>query len=499
MTVTAETPLAVVDDALDPFDCEDFRADLVAVAGFAVERSRSWAAECVLLARMAARIPRSAWDTRGSTPWTSFLREIALARRCSDQAAAAEVALAVALVAAHPRTLALLRAGVIAQYNARVLVEECFGLEPAAVAAVEAEVADRACSLSPSRIRQAVRKIELRYDADAEAARAAKAARGRDVQLTPQPDSQAALTLTGPALALAQVYASLTAAAQTAKQAGDDRGIGALRFDLAVQSLVGDAASSADLAAAAEPAAPVDVPGAPPMTEDRRCVRPIRANITLPVTTALGLDNEPGWLDGYGWISAPQCREWLALAELRQICVTASGQVADVSPRVIRPEPTPTGIREAVLAMVAAPGPISPMTYTAEPEHDPSQRLTEFVDLRDMFCDGPTGQRIAADRCDHDHEEPYPDGPTAAWNIVARARRTHLHKHDGWIPMRTPDSTVWLTPGGQIVEIPHERQPPPDLDPDATLPDPDELHALEAELIRIPGPEDDHPYDEPPY
>jgi hypothetical protein len=135
----------------------------------------------------------------------------------------------------------------------------------------------------------------------------------------------------------------------------------------------------------------------------------------------------------------------------------------------------------------------------AEPQHDPSRRLTEFVDLRDMFCDGPTGQRIPAVRCHRDHEIPSPDGPTAAWNLAARSARTHLHKHDGWMPMRTPDSTVWFTPGGQIVEIPHERRPPPDLDPDATLPDPDELHALEAELIRVPGPEDDHPLDEPPY
>ena len=83
----------------------------------------------------------------------------------------------------------------------------------------------------------------------------------------------------------------------------------------------------------------------------------------MPVTTALGLDNEPGWLRGYGWVSAPQCRQWLPVAELQQVCVAEDGFVVDLADRVVRPTPTPQGVREAVLAMVRDPGDITEKTY----------------------------------------------------------------------------------------------------------------------------------------
>ena len=487
-TWTGFRSVAVAQDLFGPFDRDDFRADLATLSGSVQEGWKRWAEECMVLARLAAQVPRSPMDTRGPTAWTSFLREVAVARRCSDQGAAGEVTVAVALVAAHPRTLELLRAGALPQYNARVLVEECLGLEPAAVVAVEAEVADRACRLTPSRIRDAVRRVELRFDADAAAARAATATRGRSVRLVPQPDAQAELVLSGPALALAQVYARLTQEARAQRAAGDDRGLDALRFDLAADLLLAEGGRVEDV-----PASGV-VPGAPEMTSDRRCSRPIRANIQVPVTTALGLSNEPGWLDGYGWISAPQCREWLTLAELRQVCVSAAGQVVDAADRLVRPVPTPAGVRDALLAMVERPGEITPKTYLAEDRHDPSDRLREFVDLRDVVCDGPTGRRVRAEHCDHDHEQPWPDGPTAAWNLTARSRRTHVLKHRGWSPFRTADSTLWFSPAGQIVEVPHAQSPPPALDQDAELPDPDELHAVDAELTRVLGWDDRPPF-----
>jgi hypothetical protein len=487
-------------DPFGPFDRDDFRADVAALGDSVRHGWQRWAAECRLIARLAAQVPRTPFDTRGPTDWTSFLREIAVARRCSDQAAAAEVHVAVALVAAHPRTMALLEAGTLPQYHARVLVEESYGLEPAAIAAVEDEVAERACRLAPSRIRDAVRNIELRYDADAAAARAAKAARGRDVQLLPQPDGQASLTLTGPALPLVQLHARLTADARAARADGDLRGIGELRFDGAVQLL---STEPGDLPSTA--AGMPEVPAAPPMTSDRRCSRPIRANIQLPVTTALGLSNDPGWLDGYGWISAPQCREWLAVAELRLICVSDRGQVVDVADAIVRPEPTPTGIREALLAMVADPGEISAKTYEEQSGYLPSRSLAEFVDLRDVACDGPTGRRVLAAHTDADHEIPYPDGPTAAWNLVDRARRTHVLKHRGWVPLRGPTSTLWFSPAGQVVEVEHWSCPPSELDPDAELPDPDDLHEVDADLVRecthldTPPPTPRPSSDEPPF
>ena len=115
-------------DPFGPFDRDEFRADLADLAGSARDGWVRWAYECRIIARTAAQVPRSPFDTRGATPWTSFLREIAVAKRCSDQAAANEIQIAVALVAVHPRTLSLLESGTLPQYNARTLVAECIGM-----------------------------------------------------------------------------------------------------------------------------------------------------------------------------------------------------------------------------------------------------------------------------------------------------------------------------------------------------------------------------------
>src|SRR5690348_13184429 len=119
------SPLRLVDpadptydpaDPFGPFDRDDFRADLDDLGASARDGWIRWAHECRLIARLAAQVPRSPFDTRGATPWTSFLREIAVAKRCSDQAAANEIHVAVALIAVHPQTLALLEAGLLPQY-----------------------------------------------------------------------------------------------------------------------------------------------------------------------------------------------------------------------------------------------------------------------------------------------------------------------------------------------------------------------------------------------
>ncbi|MCU1589635.1 MAG: hypothetical protein JWP11_891 [Frankiales bacterium] len=503
-----------VDDGWEAFARPEFRDDLELLATSVRADGERWAEQAIVTARLAAQVPCEAGITRTATAWKSFVREIAVARRCSDQAAAKEIYLSVALTTSHPKTLAFLQTGRLPLYNARVLLEESAGCESAIGAAVDAELAERACRLTPSRIRDAVRQIELRMDADAAAARSAKATATRNVRLSADRDDQATIVLSGPALPLVQFYETVTAAARAARAAGDPRGIDALRFDLALdvpaevpvaaamRSVVETGDTDASEAVASEAGGPDERSTGsvvPSWLGDRRLLRPIQALLNLSVTTALGLDNEPGWLHGYGWVSAPQCRQWLTEAELRQVCVGRDGFVLDTADRVVRPEPTPVGVRDAVLAMVSDPGEITDKTFRSEPRHDPSPALAGFVDVRDLDCDGPTGTRVPASRCEHDHDIRYPDGPTAAWNLKPRATRTHVLKYNGWTPLRTATATLWFSPAGQIVEVPHHTGPPPDLDPDAELPDPQELHDVEAELLRPPGPDDQPPWDAPPF
>ena len=211
--------------------------------------------------------------------------------------------------------------------------------------------------------------------------------------------------------------------------------------------------------------------------------RPVQAHIGVPVETALGLSNDPAWMDGYGWLSAPTSRQLLLDAELRRVCVQAgTGQLVDLSDRDLRPPPTPTGLRNSLLTMILADLECDDVGWREEPRHDPSDRLRDYIRLRDRFCDGPTSARVTATRADLDHDDPWPAGPTAAWNLTARGRRTHQHKHHGWTPLRTPTSTLWLSPAGQLVEVPRHTTPPPGIDTrphDARLPDPDELHLLD--------------------
>ena len=243
--------------------------------------------------------------------------------------------------------------------------------------------------------------------------------------------------------------------------------------------------------------------------------------MVVPVETALGLSSEPGWLEGYGWVSAPSCRLLLVDAELRRVCAqTGSGQLLDVADRVVRPAPSPVGVRAGLLELVVSDATLSGIGDRVESEHDPSEALRRFVVLRDRGDDGPTGTRTRAAGCHLDHDEAFPAGPTAAWNLAVRAGRTHQLKHYGWVPLRTPTMTVWTSPAGQLVQVPNHVVPPPGIDRDlrddgrdgddgsgdgsgdgddsgerlqAFLPDPEELDLLDRAQLEPPS-EDGPPW-----
>ncbi|NVN50400.1 HNH endonuclease signature motif containing protein [Mycolicibacterium hippocampi] len=89
-----------------------------------------------------------------------------------------------------------------------------------------------------------------------------------------------------------------------------------------------------------------------------------------------------------------------------------------------------------------------------EPHYRPSARLAEFIRVRDMFCRFP-GCDVPADRCDIDHVEPWPLGPTHPSNLNCKCRSHHLMKTfwggpDGWRDRQLPDATViWTAPDGR--------------------------------------------------
>ncbi|MFN2536707.1 MAG: HNH endonuclease signature motif containing protein, partial [Mycobacteriales bacterium] len=111
------------------------------------------------------------------------------------------------------------------------------------------------------------------------------------------------------------------------------------------------------------------------------------------------------------------------------------------------------------------------IVHTAEPQHDPSRTLTELVKLRDQKCAGP-GCSMPASRCDLDHHTPWPQGPTAEWNLKDNSRRCHQAKHHGWTQQLHPDgSSTWTSPTGSTYDTPSFWQPPPPIPNHPQLPD----------------------------
>lgn len=492
---------AAIDDlerSLGPFDDPDWRDELALLEISTRSAAVQWAVDARILSALAARVPRFPGDDRGGTPWTSFAREIAVARKIGDTAAHAEIALSCALVERHPNTLRLLGAGQVPAHRARVLVQECLGHTDVVVAAVEARLAERLASLTPSRIEQEIALVALRLDAAAAARKEAIAAAGRTARKRGLADGQAEIALTGPAVVVQRWWDALTERARALKAAGDPRNLGALRFDLAVTSDPGARDGHDSLLAALGMTGPLGTssagagidtsrPASAATPTNARCSRPIQAQITVPAATALGLGDEPGWVDGHGWISAPQSRQLLTTAELRKACVAPhSGQLVDLGHRVVRPRLTPDAFREAVRAMVLTPHELRSLVTDEQARHDPSPALQAFVQARDRFCDGPTGAQVAARRTDTDHDRSWPTGPTAAANLVSRAGRTHQLKHFGWTAVRDGTGTRWTSPAHQVVHSPSWHHPPdPPTRPD--LPSPDDLARSDIALVHPPS------------
>ncbi|MFC6707466.1 HNH endonuclease signature motif containing protein [Flexivirga alba] len=87
---------------------------------------------------------------------------------------------------------------------------------------------------------------------------------------------------------------------------------------------------------------------------------------------------------------------------------------------------------------------------TCETQYRPSPRLRHFVETRDVHCRFPGCSR-ASRWCDVEHVVPWPEGPTAAYNLQCLCRHHHRTKQaHGWSVSMTPDGVcTWTSPGGR--------------------------------------------------
>ncbi len=127
-----------------------------------------------------------------------------------------------------------------------------------------------------------------------------------------------------------------------------------------------------------------------------------------------GDSETPGLLPGYGAIPAEQVREMAPRAKCRPLS--------------------------------------RPQELVSEPGYRPSSRLADFVRARDLTCRW-YGCNAPAERCDIDHTEPWPYGPTHPSNTKIYCRTHHLVKtfFPDWVDTQAADGRIILiSPAGRI-------------------------------------------------
>jgi hypothetical protein len=193
---------------------------------------------------------------------------------------------------------------------------------------------------------------------------------------------------------------------------------------------------------------------------------PLLLNLHVPMSTLLQLDNRTGRIDQGGAVPASVLRLLAPSADLRRVLVDPDSHLPiGIDPTIHRAKPS-TRSGKAAPRVSTLRDRLEPLLEPfllrehAQPQHDPSNRLRQLIELRDQRCTG-IGCSQPASRCHLDHETAYPQGPTAAWNLTAKSARCHRAKHAGWTATRhttqadRPDaadaptgSTTWTSPLG---------------------------------------------------
>jgi hypothetical protein len=373
-----------------------------------LEAHRSWLDG--LQQRLLADIARQDTSTER---WSAELVSVVLG--LAPQTATTKIRNAERLCRDLPLTHRALIEGRISVLQAVAITEASYPLADGTLAHYEQRVLQRAEQQTLRQLKDSVRRAVIALEPDAAEHRRTRALQDRHVRVEDAGDGMAWLTALLPAPAAMACYRRLEAAARTAAH-GDDRTADQRRADLLIDAL------HAGLA------------GSPPASH--------RADPTIAVTVGLEtlarIDDEPGWLAGYGPITAEHARELAA-------------------------DPTATW-RRIVLDPLFG----SVIDYGTT-RYRPPKSLSEHVTTRHGHCAFPTCRR-AAEASDLDHSEPFPAGPTAASNLAPLCRRHHrLKHHTGWTYHHNADATTtWISPHGHAyTNHPPQRwthpEPPPSV------------------------------------
>ena len=354
----------------------------------------------------------------------AFIPELAVLRGCTEAEAATLAWEAVTLVHHLPETLQALAEGRCDQRKTRVLVDLLAPASREVAERVQAVVLPEAATGTAPQLRERVRRLLVRWEADALAARRAERRRQADARARPVGDGMSEFIVDLDSPTAAACADACDRYARLLRAGGDRRPIGVLRASVAAQLIL----------------RPWDT---------RR--PPVTASLTVHASLASLVPEatQPAEVSG-DVVSAAQCRQLLARLDALGVQAPPGGSlqiaVEDATGRLVA-----TGTRRELTRAARRGRGLRPPAPTGA--YRPTGEQRRFVTTRDRTCRMP-GCRRRAERCDVDHDTPWHNGgATATCNLVTLCRHHHrLKTHArGWSFQLHPDGRLTVrTPSGVV-------------------------------------------------
>lgn len=327
--------------------------------------------------------------------------EVAAVLCLSIRAATNRIVEAEHIVRRLPATLDALHEGIIDFPRVRATYQVTKTLSDEDALLVENAVLSHGPHVSYQEYRRALRRQAMKADPEAAERKRKQKIKDRDVVTRKSEDGSARLVATMSAGEVEATYDVLNHLAHKAESPDDTRSLAQRRADVLLDLVLGK--------------------------EKERVQANI--NVTVPLTTLLGLNNQPGELSEYGPITAEQCRELAQNGVFRRIITDDLGHVLDVGRRRYE-----TG------------------------------GLAERVRMRDRTCRQP-GCRVPERRCDvhvtsrlvHTDQAHESDA-----QLLCKRHRLMHERTNRWIVAQPePDKLIFVTPSGHIRQIAAERYEEP--------------------------------------
>ena len=483
-------PVPFVPDDLAP---ELSEMELVADIWSAQARqAREYAMELEAIARLARRRRRADAMARGARGGPGidsqataapeladvtedFVSELALVRSCTEAEASVLARESILLTTTLAPSWSELFAGRIGVRHVKVLVDLLGDASPRVADEVQRRLVPRMEGMTAPVLRDRVRYHLYRLDGEARERRRREAVKHVDVLVWPKDEGVSTVGIDGPTARCLAASHTIDAYARMLRADGDQRPMGVLRSEVALDLLTRPWDTSRPPVTAvltihaALPALRPD--GDPGQTQqpaeiDGRVVSAAECRELLRELGMLGLAAPPEGGSVHVAVGDPVTGELLAVATRAELRRGAGGEhrrrVRRGAGTCAETEGTGLSTPPATTAYVAT---------AAQKRH---------VATRDRHCRMP-GCRRRPGRCDIDHGTAYRDGgPTACWNLCCLCRRHHRIKTfargwrfqllpDGRLVVRTPSGVSRLTrPTGWC----HAAEPEPPWLEDLAPPDP---------------------------